>query len=52
MGLLTTPGSTLDPIDLSQTGHRLMAEMVWKLIEPVLGDGQHSHEQLSDDVGR
>ena len=34
IGVLTTPGNTLDSIHLTQAGHTQMSELVWKLIRP------------------
>lgn len=34
LGVLTTKGATVDSVHLSQKGHRLMAEAVWKIIQP------------------
>jgi acyl-CoA thioesterase-1 len=33
-GVLTTPGATVDGIHLSPAGHRLMADTMWRVLQP------------------
>ena len=38
MGVLTSPGATVDTIHLSQKGHELMAQAIWRVIRQAFPD--------------
>jgi acyl-CoA thioesterase-1 len=42
LGVLTSPGATLDTIHLSPSGHRRMAEAVWSVLRSALGSSAHA----------
>jgi acyl-CoA thioesterase-1 len=39
IGVLTSPGATLDTVHLSPEGHALMAEAIWRVLEPAFSRG-------------
>jgi lysophospholipase L1-like esterase len=36
VGVLSTPGATIDGLHLSRAGQRRMSEMIWKIVGPSL----------------
>jgi acyl-CoA thioesterase-1 len=44
MEVLASPGATIDTIHLSEEGHQLMAEMIWRQVGHFL-ESDHNHEK-------